>query len=365
MNMKKLFLLLIVAMFTYSAQAQLLLNETFNYNSSKLCNVAGDPNANADPYNVVGTWYNTGKASDSNTSSSLMIEAEPQFYEGYINSAAGKTVKITNLGVGTNNRAEVCRFTTDALKYKPANYTGSLYYAFMMLVNDAHSWDATAGADANEWRDVFCVAEGGSELPGNSYRGRFFLQHDPSDATKINYSIGKNTSFSTSSPPDVIGTINVGQTYLVVIKQDFTASSVQVITNPAISSAEPTTGWINGKPGDTNTFSGTYAVALRSRSLGNAADIRISGLRVAKSYADVVGAPTGVKNIVANSNIKAINKTIVTNEVGNIKVFSFAGKEVLSAKSEGTIETSLNSGLYLVRFVSENGQVSSAKIEIK
>ncbi len=365
--MKKLFLLLIVAMFTYSAQAQLLLNETFNYNSSKLCNVAGDPNANADPYNVVGTWYNTGKASDSNTSSSHIIEAEPQFYEGYINSAAGKTVKITNLGVGTNNRAEVCRFTTDALKYKPSNYTGSLYYAFMMLVNDAHSWDATAGADANEWRDVFCIAEGGSELPGNSYRGRFFIQHDPNDATKINYSIGKNTSFTTSAPPEAMGKINVGQTYLVVIKQDFTTTTgtVSVIMNPAIAATEPTTGWINGKPGDTNTFSGTYAVALRSRSLGNAADIRISGLRVAKSYASVVGAPTGVKNILANSNIKTIARTIVTNEVGNIKVFSFAGKEMLSAKTNGTIETNLNKGFYLVRFVSVNGQVSSAKIEIK
>ncbi len=363
--MKKLFTLLIASMFLYNVNAQLLLNETFDYNSNQLCNVAGDPNANADPYNLVGVWYNTGKASDSNTSLSLIIDAEPQFYTGYINSGVGKSVKITNLGSGTYNRAEVCRFIDHANKIK----TGKLYYAFLMMVNDAHTWDSTNGVDANEWRDVFCIAEGGSDLPGNSYRGRLFLQQDPNDATKVNYTICKNTSFTTAAPPDAYGTINAGQTYLFVIRQIFTGDgtcTVEVTVNPAITTTEPTTGWINGKPGDTNTFGGTYAVALRDRALGNAADIRVSGLRVGYTYADALGLSTGVNNISSeNSNIRVIAKSIVTNEAGSIKVFNFAGKEIMSATTTGRLRTNLNNGFYLIRFVTENGKVSSAKVEVK
>jgi len=362
--MKKLFFLFIAAIFIFSAKAQLLLNENFDYNSSQLCNVAGDPNANADPYNLVGVWYNTGKSSDSNTSLSLIIDAEPQFYPGYINSGLGKSVKITNLGAGTNTRAEVCRFIEHANKIK----TGKLYYAFLMMVNDVHTWDNTNGVDANEWRDVFCVAEGGSDLPGNSYRGRLFLQQDPDNPSMIKYTICKNTSFTTAAPPDAYGTINAGQTYLFVIRQIFTGDgtcTVEVITNPAISATEPTTGWINGKPGDTNTFGGTYAVALRDRSLGNAADIRVSGLRVAYSYADAVGVSTGVKDISTENTIKVLSKSIVTGKAGIVKVYNFAGKEVLSANTTGSLETNLNNGFYLIRFVSANGEISSAKVEVK
>ena len=239
-----------------------------------------------------------------------------------------------------------------------------------MQVNDAHSFSTTTNEDAGDWRDVFCIAEGGSDVAGNALRGRFFIQVNPDDPTKVNYSISKNTAFSSTVLPDNIGTISAGQAYLVVIRQTLTGAgatdAVEVTVNPAITATEPSTGWINGKPSDTNSFGGTYAVMLRRRNLGSTADIRIAGLRVGYTYGDAVGASAaGVKNIVANSNIKAINKSIVTNEVGSLKVYSFAGKEVLSAKSEGTIETNLNSGYYLVRFVSENGQVSSAKIEIK
>lgn len=363
--MKKFFLLVAIVALTMSASAQLLLNENFKYNSSILCNVEGDPNANADPYNVVGTWYETGKSGDSN-SASLKLEPEPLFYSGYINSGDGKSVKIDWGTAGTENRVDICRFIEHAKKIK----TGKLYYAFMMQVNDAHSFSTTTNEDAGDWRDIFCIAEGGSDVAGNAFRGRFFIQVNPDDPTKVNYSISKNTAFASATPPDNIGTINAGQTYLVVIRQTFTGAgatdAVEVTVDPAIVATEPATGWINGKPSDSNAFGGTYAVALRRRNLGSTSDIRVAGLRVGYTFADAVGVPTALNNTIENNkNIKAISKAIITNEIGNVKVFNLTGNEMLSAKTNGSLETNLNKGFYLVRFVSENGHVSSAKVEIK
>ncbi len=363
--MKKILFLIVAAVFYVNSQAQLLLNETFNYNSTILCNVAGDPGADAGPNNVVGTWYKTGKSADVN-SASLKLEDEPLFYAGYINSGLGKSVKIDWGTAGTDNRPDVCRFIEHDKKIK----TGKLYYSFLLQVNDAHSFSSTTNEDGTDWRDVFCIAEGGSDVAGNALRGRFFIQVNPDDPTKVNYSISKNTAFTSTVSPDNMGSMNAGQAYLVVIRQTLTGAgstdAVEVIVNPAIAATEPSTGWINGKTNDASAFGGTYAVMLRRRNLGSTADIRIAGLRVGYTYADAVGASAaGVKSIQDNKNIKAIAKTIVTNEIGNVKVYSFAGKEMLSAKTYGNLETNLNNGLYLVRFVAENGQVSSAKIEIK
>lgn len=362
--MKKILFLIIATAFYVTSQAQLLLNETFKYNSSVLCNVAGDPSADADPNNLVGIWYKTGKSADSN-SASLKIVDEPLFYSGYINSGEGKSVKIDWGTSGADNRPDVCRFIEHAKKIK----TGKLYYAFLLQVNDAHSFSTSTNEDAGDWRDIFCIAEGGSDVAGNALRGRFFIQVNPDDPSKVNYSISKNTAFATATPPDNIGTINAGQSYLVVIRQTLTGAGatdlVEVTVNPAISATEPATGWINGKPSDINSFGGTYAVILRRRNMGSTADIRIAGLRVGYTFADAVGVSTSVKNLQDNKNIRTVDKSIITSEIGNVRVFNFAGKEMLSAKTNGTLETNLNKGFYLIRFVSESGLVSSAKIEIK
>ena len=360
--MKKVILLAMAVSFVCFTNAQVLLNETFNYSSTKVANVAGDPNTSATA-NTVGVWYNTGKSTDSN-SASITIDSEPLYYTGYINSGIGKSAKIDNGGSGANTRVDVVRFVSMADKVT----TGVLYYAFLMNVGDVKSWSTTAGAEENGWRDVFCIAEGANDVLGNSFRGRFFIKQDPTEAGKINYTMVKNTSISSTVLPTNQGSISAGQTYLMVIRQTFTGDAtckVEVISNPAISTTEPTTGWINGYPTDANTYGGSYGIALRRRNLANSANVFISGIRVAKTYGEAVGATTGLGGLLYSENmIKVAGKTIITENAGNIRIYSLAGSEVLSAATEGQLDTNLPKGMYMIKFVDKSGITSSIKASI-
>jgi hypothetical protein len=95
--MKKLILLIIAVSFVSFTNAQLLLNETFNYSSTKLANVAGDPNTSA-TNNTVGVWYNTGKAADSN-SASIALDSEHCITPDILIRALEKVRKSTMVGL--------------------------------------------------------------------------------------------------------------------------------------------------------------------------------------------------------------------------------------------------------------------------
>lgn len=360
--MKRKILLITLTAFLIGAEAQLLMNETFNYSTTVLASKPGDPPANADNPDV-HVWYNTGKTADSN-SASIAIDSEPLYYGEYINSGVGKTAKIDWGGAGANTRVDVIRFISHEEKISGADK--KLYYAFMMNVENIKSF--SSGADANDWRDVLCIAEGGTNILGNSFRGRFFLQQDVEDPYTVRYSISKNTAFTSSSEPDAFGTISAGQTYLFVIKQTFTGDNtckVEVMHNPEISGTEPIEGWINGKAADANTFGGTYGVALRRRNLGSTANVLIGGLRVAKTYAEAVGVASGLNNARDNHNIYVKENSIITGVAGKLKVYSLSGTEFVSATTDGQYYTNLSAGNYLVRFTDINGVVSSTKLQIK
>jgi hypothetical protein len=189
----------------------------------------------------------------------------------------------------------------------------------------------------------------------------------------IDYSICKNTSFSSTLAPTNSGTFAKGQNCLVVIRQNFIVDAttnptgtVEVIVNPAISTTEPTSGWINGYPGDTNTFGGTYGVAIRRRNLGSNANILIGGLRVAKTWNDLLyGTLSGVKNPSVNNNIWTNGKNILTQQKGLLKVYNLSGAELISAQTEGSLATTLAKGVYLVRFNGNDGSTNASKILIQ
>jgi hypothetical protein len=359
--MKKQILLVLVSLAAVSLSAQLYLNEKFNYSTSILASQPGDPPANADNPQV-GVWFNTGKTADSN-SGSLAIDGEPLYYTGYLNSGEGKSVRIDWGGAGANTRVDVVRFISHGEKISG---TGKkVYYAFMMNVENIQSF--SAGADNYDWRDVLCVTEGGSDILGNSFRGRFFLKQNPEDPSKVKYSISKNTAFTSSVVPDAEGEIAVGQTYLFVIRQTFTGDAtckVEVMHNPEIAANEPATGWINGRTTDANTFGGTYGVALRRRNLGSNAKLFISGLRVAATYGEAVGFTSGI-NSITETGIFAENNIIVTPEAGNIRVYSLAGSELINAATDGRYNSRLAQGMYLLKFSNQSGAVSSAKLMIQ
>lgn len=360
--MKKVFTLsALIAVFSFALNAQLLLEEKFDYESSTLATVAGDPTTSA-TNNTLKTWYKSGKAGDSN-SASIALSDEVLSYNGYGASGGVKSAKIDNAGAGTNTRIDVIRFKEDASKVK----TGVLYYAFLLNASNATSYASSDAKDNYDWRDYFVIAEGGSDVLGNSLRGRLFLKQDSEDETKIYYTISKNTAFNSSNPPVAQGELVAGQTYLFVIRQTFETNKIELIVNPTLT-AEPTTGWIDGKPDDTNNFGGTYGIGLRRRNLASSASVLFGGIRIATNYADAIGyAPSsGVSDIQSNSNsITAFGKTIVTDRAGSIKVFSLTGAEVLSQTTSGSLNTDLSNGMYLVRFVDGAGKISASKIVIK
>jgi len=372
--MKKLFLLGILCIAALTSNAQLLFNETFNYTTAKLASVANDPNTTA-TNNTFGTWYNTGKTTDSNSASFSLTD--PIYYTNYISSGLGKSVVIDNATAGTNTRIDVVRFLPYTSKLVgpggtgTANYTGNIYYSFMLTVTNAGSFATTTNTEGTDWRDIFLITEGGTEVLGNALRGRFFVKQDPTDASIIHYSISKNTSFSSTLLPSAEGTFPAGQACLFVIRQSFATTlyatgTIEVILNPALSNTEPTTGWINGNPNDTNPFTGTYGIGIRRRNLSSTANMQLGGIRIAKTWADVLtGTISGISQIERNStDITSAGNTILTSESGSLKVYNLAGKEVLSSKTDGKLTTMLSKGLYLVRFVGAAGNVKSAKVEL-
>lgn len=360
--MKKLLLLLWVVFIGLNASAQLFLSETFNYNTPRLASLPGDPPASA-TNNLLGVWYNTGKTADSN-SGSIHVHNEPLFYPGYIHSGSGKAANIHWDGSGANTRVDVIRF----LSHPNRITTGVLYYAFLLNVENIRSFSTSAGEDANDWRDILCVAEGGSEILGNSFRGRFFLQQDAENPQLIRYSISKNTAFTAATPPDAFGEINAGQTYLFVIKQTFTGGTdcrVEVIHNPPIAATEPTSGWINGRLADVNTFAGTYGVALRRRNLGSTANVFLSGLRVARTYAEAVGAVISGLNNQTVKPIFAENQTIVTPSEGNLRIYTLTGSQLVNDNTLGRYTTQLQKGVYIIHFTNLTGNQTKAKVLIR
>ncbi|MFT3753732.1 MAG: T9SS type A sorting domain-containing protein [Paludibacter sp.] len=103
-------------------------------------------------------------------------------------------------------------------------------------------------------------------------------------------------------------------------------------------------------------------INLRQRGTG----AQIGGIRVGKSWDSVLlGINSAVNNPTSNPiNIAANGNSIITNEAGSLKVYDLAGIEVLASLTNGKLETSLQKGLYLVRFISNNGKISSSKVLI-
>ncbi|MGB4414449.1 MAG: T9SS type A sorting domain-containing protein, partial [Paludibacter sp.] len=73
---------------------------------------------------------------------------------------------------------------------------------------------------------------------------------------------------------------------------------------------------------------------------------------------------TGVSTIYSENVIRVSGKTIISENAGNIHVYNLAGSKVLSAATEGRLETTLAKGLYLVKFVDNSGNSTSTKINI-
>ena len=365
--MKKTFTFLMAVSIVLGLQAQVFLNETFNYSTERLASQLGDPrteNVNP-PTQLPFVWYQTSNAGQSpDNSVSHLIGDYPLYYEGYISSEAGKSV-IINDADKTMQRVDVVRFfetNSEVIK------DGVMYYAFMLNVADFKTHTSGAGDVNNEWRDIIVLCDGTGYNVGQRLRGRFFIRQEGNNT--VEYTISKNTNYEKmdGAQPVNKGSVSLGDTHLFIIKQTLTGGAdctLEVIANPALTATEPATGWINGNPGDTNEFNGAFGIGIRHRWLAASAEATLGGLRVARTWSEVLGLTNGLSSINVDKDIYANGKTIVTGRPGTARIFNITGQEIISTQIKGQLDTDLNTGIYIVRFTDEAGKITSAKVIIK
>jgi len=347
--MKKFFFLLIACISAFAVNAQVFV-ENF-----ATATVGGD----LESYN---DWYVSAKSADA-LGVSPKIEAGALSYTGYYGSNVGN-VAVLDSAVGVTSASQ--RISTRRIIFEPNDTLkpvapSTIYAAFIVNINPM---------SYRSFRDFFTFE--GSETSSMT-RGRFFAKNNTA-GDQVIFSVSKNSSTASildANSTDVLSlTLNTGVNHLIVAKYQFIADAdndvVTMYVNPDLSKTEAeqtnkvlTTDVQSDYSATTPT---PMKINLRQRGIG----ARIGGIRVGTSWdAVLLGANTAVKDIDANnSRIYAIGKNIKS-EAGTIRVFNLNGAQIFSAKTEGELQTTLDKGLYIVRFVSTDGLVASAKLEIK
>ncbi len=291
------------------AQAQLLLNENFDYTA-------------ATDLLDQGGWAVTG----TNATPTLQVTASSLTYTGYPGSGTGNEVTLTN-GQDLNK------------KFAPQT-TGLIYASFLVNI-----------AATSVTGDYFVHL--GAETIGSSFVGRVFAKKESTESNKIAFGIqliSGGTVTQTYTAFDYLP----NTTYLIVLKHDNTAKISSIIVNPAIGASEPTTGWIDNNQGTNAMPANIGAIGLRQPSASTAFSAKLDGIRIATTWGALF-TTSGTSNISENT-FKAIvsGKNLNVKNVANgsvVEIFSALGSKVQTSRLEnGSVKlNNLSKGLYIVR----------------
>ncbi|MBV5343605.1 T9SS type A sorting domain-containing protein, partial [bacterium] len=69
-----------------------------------------------------------------------------------------------------------------------------------------------------------------------------------------------------------------------------------------------------------------------------------------------------VHNPTISNQIRNIGKTVFVPELGEIEVYNLQGVRLIQAQNVNRVSTNLKTGLYLVRFTNQKGQMYSNKL---
>ncbi len=251
--MKKIYILASLFLgFTFTSNAQLLLDENFDYGAS-----AGDLVALSG-----GNWVN------HNGTTTIQYQTTSLSMTGYPSTGVGGSALVDGSRSEDAHRA----FT---------NQTSGVIYA-SALIN-------VASAAATE--NYFLHFQSGTTI--------FYARVHGKDDGSGNLNLGiveTNTgtiNFSTTS-------YSYNTTYLVVIKYDFTAGAASLFVLNAVTGTEPTANAVSSD--------GTNATALDKIGLRQSAGIPITtvdGIRVANTWADLMSAPSSPTVMFATSTQSA------------------------------------------------------------
>ena len=336
--MKKIFTILMVSLAVFSLNAQVF---TEYFEGATL----------SSPLEGYNGWIVSPKASEANGTSPI-INFGLLTYPGYAGSEIGNVVVIASI-VGDVSATQ--RISTKKIQLGENDLTNvvgeKIYAAFLVNV----SINSKKGAV----RDFFNFE--GSETSSMT-RGRVFAKiYANGDVT---FGITKNNTTVTES-----SVFYTDATYLLVmVYEGVEGESNDILTlyiNPDLSKAEAEqTNQLVAADAQTDySASAKLGINIRQRGIG----AQIGGIRVGKSWDAVTkGTTTSVLNKPDSDRpMYSFQKTIITNETGWVKVYNLAGAEVLSSFSNGFLETTLDKGLYLVKFTSQRGNGSVAKLVIQ
>lgn len=355
-----------------SAQAQILLQEDFDYDAGRTLIL--NPVASSDNYDGVTGW-----STQSNTAAAtncFNVTSAPLTYAGYVSTGIGNALKYNGTaGQGVfklfskNVRNDTTVYISFMVNFPPEVVTGGDYFLGLKMEPSATStnWGGRLYASVNPTYPNEEVTLGINKMSGgtttwvNASTGPFF----PANKTHlfvIKYKVGV-----------LNGTTNLEEAG----KFDDVMS---LYVNPPTTGIEPATPTLKHVDPAQNdlyrytssglAFGGARGLYLRTPTAGNAPAYTIDGIRVGLTWADVVPAPSGLKNATADNFSFKINAnkqiTIFASayNYGNYELSSLSGQRVLSGSlTSNRIDASvLKSGIYILKLV--GAQSAAAKIII-
>jgi len=246
-----------------------LLDENFSYT------IGTDLTANG--WNITGT----------NASPTVKVTAASINYSGYLSSGIGDEVSLSTSGQDVNKT-----FT--------AQTTGVVYTS--ILVNVASS--TTTG-------DYFFHL--GATTIGTTFHGRVFIKKDPS-SNNFAFGISKTgaVGLAVFTPYSYV----TGTTYLLVLRYTIVSGATNdfasIFVNPTLNAVEPISGWTSSTDNTAADLANIGSVALRQGSASNAAALKIDGIRVATTWADIVGAVSSSPTITTTGSLSAFSTIVGT-----------------------------------------------------
>lgn len=254
---KNLFTLLVFICFL-NVNAQLLLKENFEYTPGTALELQP-------------TW----DWMSSQATLPIMVEAGAYSYADYPASGGNKVV------IGATGE--------DLYRTFPRQSSGSVYVSFLVNVSAA----LTGGE--------YFIGFSANPISKTDYQGRIYVKKDASNKLAFGVTRTKNTIIGYSG-----FSYDMNTTYLIILKYEIvsgTANDVCSMTvNPVIANGESGATWLTTTSADNSaeTVNVVGAIALRQAAATTA--VKVSGLRVATSWTDLMDVNANVSGLVLNSD---------------------------------------------------------------
>lgn len=357
----------------FNANAQLLLEENFDYDAGRTLIL--NPIASSDNYDGVTGW--STQSNSAAATNCFDITAAPLTYISYKNSGIGNALKYN----GQTGQGVFKLFS------KNVRNDSTVYISFMI----------NFPADAVSGGDYFLGLKMEPAATSTNWGGRLYAAINPAYPNEeVTLGINKMSGGTTTWVNATNGPFYpANKTHLMVIKYHvgvLNGTSVateagkfddvmELFVNPPTTGVEPTTATLKHVDPAQNdlyrytstglVFGGVRGLYLRTPAAGNAPAYTIDGIRVGLTWADVMPAPNALKNasadnfsfrVDANKQISIFASARMYNRYNLV---SLSGQQLLSGTlSNQKINASeLKSGVYILNLV--GSQKASAKIVIQ